>query len=749
MHMVLAQGNSVKAANVVAKVKTIVNGLPASEDFGGRILREVLLEAEEMYIFNVELTTQLLEARVFAASEWDARISKYIKECSGQAKEKALQFLAEVVRRLVFEGKVITQEQIPCIMELLTALDASKDSHSEMLKFYVGDVFEQLQSQIPSEYDLKLRAYFRKWVELSQIESAADQEVEMNKFFAEMSSLGIEKDEEVLFAFCKIMVRESIELSMHSRLGDRRPNNFSLDYRFIDSFIKLVLCLLTSSDLNQLQFMSKIFEFIRQKLDDDHFQQMRAFNQKPFFRMLINILRAVTMSDCFNAKTQRYILFDLANLLQDLNPNNYPAFAFAWLALISNQFFMPHFIRMPPGHANFNQTVVQQAIDSQNFERVPEPAAAGGKGHKRGQSSGSAGTQQQANLNEINIQLQKLHKMKDLLCQCFVFIKHNFVLGQEATSAQRSFYTATVNVLLAILKDYPQFLCDFHFNFVNSLPDHAVQLKNMVLAAFPKSVNPPAPFSQGLKVNPMQDVKQPRILSNFKAYLKMNGLKKSLDDFFETKNLMLVNDICVKMMSSKERINGKVVPMCSVINAVVLYIASHVQDEKGKSAEAFQEKESIELFRQITVQLNDETRLCFFNSIANELRYPNSHTYFFCLILLHLFAESKANIQEQISAVLFERLQSLRPHPWGLMINFRELLQNQKYGFMRSSLVSQNQEAIKNLFAYKERLRNFLHFLPQKQPQMMAAMPQGQPGFPGGVIPGQFGQFGQQPPVGL
>ena len=54
--------------------------------------------------------------------------------------------------------------------------------------------------------------------------------------------------------------------------------------------------------------------------------------------------------------------------------------------------------------------------------------------------------------------------------------------------------------------------------------------------------------------------------------------------------------------------------------------------------------------------LNDETRLCFLNSIVNELRYPNSHTFFFCIILLRLFDESKPNIQEQISTIFFERL---------------------------------------------------------------------------------------------
>lgn len=67
------------------------------------------------------------------------------------------------------------------------------------------------------------------------------------------------------------MVHESIELCQHTVDGQKRQNNYTLDYRFIDSFIKLMLCLLTSFELNKLQFMQRIFELIRQKLDDDHF----------------------------------------------------------------------------------------------------------------------------------------------------------------------------------------------------------------------------------------------------------------------------------------------------------------------------------------------------------------------------------------------------------------------------------------------------------------------------------------------
>ena len=53
----------------------------------------------------------------------------------------------------------------------------------------------------------------------------------------------------------------------------------------------------------------------------------------------------------------------------------------------------------------------------------------------------------------------------------------------------------------------------------------------------------------------------------------MNNLKEDLEQYFATHNQFIINQICLKMMSSKERIQGKVVPASTVINAVVLFIA--------------------------------------------------------------------------------------------------------------------------------------------------------------------------------
>ena len=53
------------------------------------------------------------------------------------------------------------------------------------------------------------------------------------------------------------------------------------------------------------------------------------------------------------------------------------------------------------------------------------------------------------------------------------------------------------------------------------------------------------------------------------------------------------------------------------------------------------------------------------------------------------------------------------------MINFRELIQNQKYGFTKSAFITQNQEAVKTLLANKERLRPYLQFMPVRHNPMI------------------------------
>jgi CCR4-NOT transcription complex subunit 1 len=145
------------------------------------------------------------------------------------------------------------------------------------------------------------------------------------------------------------MVKTSVEraLVFGDDSGEKRPAD-RLDFRYIDSFVKLVVVLLSMFNLSKHEFLTKIFEFIGEALDEDHRVKKAEFNQRPYYRMLMNLLTAISHPHYFNSKTQLLILYSAADLLKNLNPQKYPAFCFAWLELISHKSFMPLFLKPGP-----------------------------------------------------------------------------------------------------------------------------------------------------------------------------------------------------------------------------------------------------------------------------------------------------------------------------------------------------------------------------------------------------------------
>nr|CDS20803.1 CCR4 Not complex component Not1 [Echinococcus granulosus] len=90
----------------------------------------------------------------------------------------------------------------------------------------------------------------------------------------------------------------------------------------------------------------------------------------------------------------------------------------------------------------------------------------------------------------------------------------------------------------------------------------------------------------------------------------------------------------------------------------------------------------MEILQALIVNLDDEGCYLLLNCMANQLRYLNSHTYYFSYSLLYLFAElPMQKVKEQISRVLMERLIVNRPHPWGLLMTSAELLRNPIYHY--------------------------------------------------------------------
>jgi len=82
--------------------------------------------------------------------------------------------------------------------------------------------------------------------------------------------------------------------------------------------------------------------------------------------------------------------------------------------------------------------------------------------------------------------------------------------------------------------------------------------------------------------------------------------------------------------------------------------------------------------------------------IADQLRYPSAHTLFFISFLLFLFSTASqhpdSSLPERIGRIVLERIIASKPHPWGLIVTFVELLDNEQYGFWKQPFVREEEE---------------------------------------------------------
>lgn len=133
------------------------------------------------------------------------------------------------------------------------------------------------------------------------------------------------------------------------------------------------------------------------------------------------------------------------------------------------------------------------------------------------------------------------------------------------------------------------------------------------------------------------------------------------------------------------------VPM---LNALILYIGG-----TAKTVSSVLHPGAQELVNRVAAELDAEGRYLLLNGLTNQLRFPNSHTYYFSCVLLTLFMESRSEaLKEQVTRCLLERLIVNRPHPWGLLITFIELIKNRRYNFWSHGFTKCALE-IENLFA--------------------------------------------------
>lgn len=80
------------------------------------------------------------------------------------------------------------------------------------------------------------------------------------------------------------------------------------------------------------------------------------------------------------------------------------------------------------------------------------------------------------------------------------------------------------------------------------------------------------------------------------------------------------------------------------LNALVLYVGA-----AAGSVSSPLHAPAMDLYLRMVTEMDAEGRYLLLNAIANQLRYPNSHTHYFSCVLLSLFSEVKQEaVKEQV-----------------------------------------------------------------------------------------------------
>ena len=435
------------------------------------------------------------------------------------------------------------------------------------------------------------------------------------------------------------------------------PPRTKLQYTGVDAMCKLVILLIKSADtvVAQVMTLSKVLSVVARTLMLDAelnsaVSGTGAFDPRPYFRLLCDLLTDLHFADGIAAADSSALAFELqslsavAHVLHALRPEVVPAFAFSWSGIVSNSTFLPRLMALP----------------------------------------GRAGW-------------PLLHRLLvDMLRFQWPFME------KRATSPATSLlYKATLRTMLVLLHDFPEFLCDYHVSLCNEMHSSCVQLRNLALSAYPAGMRLPDPFAPNLNLAQLvSGVSVPAVPASVAELLQSAGVLQEVDAYLagDTRGISaaLPSKLAATIQAGSTQWKAETIP------ALVVHTVQSGVSSGNITAEA---GPHMQLVQGIVAALRPDKRYLLLNHLVNQLRYPNAHTCFAAHCVWRLFLGGTVEHKEQLTRVMLERLVVHRPHPWGLLVTFNELLRNPVYAFWSHSFTKGDGD-MEKLFANVSRSFN-------------------------------------------
>jgi CCR4-NOT transcription complex subunit 1 len=573
-------------------------------------------EAEKK--LNRELTIALVQSHLLTLNAPDY-VKEMVKIVEGGRNVIAVHSILSVVQHCVVDKRLISPVECSGLLELLQKVALSKGpqaKHENILKVLddvhlisrgaigvsegpdknksadgrlsSGMVSGKVRDQPdPPHMRASVYAKMQEWADTTfMCQSTNPHSLFLNSrsFLSSLLQFGWLKGDEMTDRFFRLAVEWSIE-KYQTVVGPDLSRDACAS---VDVFSRLVKVLFTSYEswaqstiLSKIQLLNKILAAVIKVLRSNHAERKIQFNQKPFHRLLLRMLQddshgswALGISDMRLRPSEEEVqplVIAMADTLYALQPRLVPGFSFAWLELVSHKQVMPPLLKAKgKGWASFQRLLMGLFKYLEPYLRTAE-----------------------------------LHDSTKLL------------------------YKGTLRVLLVLLHDFPEFLCEYHVTFCDAIPPSCIQLRNLILSAFPRNMQLPDPLCPGLKVDLLPEMsKAPAMVSNYSSQLvNHTSLRADLDGYLKGRvggnsfltelpsRLLLIN--AVDIANSGGRYN---VPL---LNAVVLHTATYaISQGHGQGGKPpVEATSSMDIFLKLSRDLDTEGRYLFLNSVANQLRW--------------------------------------------------------------------------------------------------------------------------------
>ncbi|OSD02780.1 Not1-domain-containing protein [Trametes coccinea BRFM310] len=609
-----------------------------------------LVYAEDERKFNVPVTVTLLRSGLVTIAQEDQQLAKQIYT---DPKPSLQTFAAGLVREcLAADPPLATQAQFSYTLEILTQLAQSGKANEEVLRLLddlrgvrrpaqpAAEVQPIRQPSVKPETETlrdKLFIWFQQWVSIYQ--RSHSPEKSFVPYITQLTRQGILKAEDTSSFFFRVCA----ESSVNSYIKHVNAGEMGFAFQALDAMSRLITYIIkyhgdasgVNNDQAKVHYLTKILSIFVLVLANMHEEQGPLFQQKPFFRFFSSLLNDLHSIEGSLGTAYFQLLLAIGDTFSSLQPMYFPGFAFSWMSLISHRLFMP------------------KLLLSENREGWPA--------------------------------------FYKLLSSLFKFLGP-FLKTADLQSAGRDLYRGTLRLLLVLLHDFPEFLAEYYFSLCDVIPPHAIQLRNIILSAYPPNIILPDPHLPGMTFEAIPEMGPiPNILSDFAMSLRTADLKTQLDQY-----LLNRNSQPTFLASLKDRLRLPAQESAaesynlSLMNSLVIYIGvSSVAQSRGRGGPLFVPTDpGVVALHYLATNLDVEGQYHLLSAMVLHLRYPNAHTHWFSLLMLYLFAEiPNGQFREVMTRVLLERFLVHRPHPWGALVTFIELLGNSKYNFAEQEFV--------------------------------------------------------------